>query len=120
MVDSVVKDLSRTFFEERVRDWLSDTEHESSMSRITGHPRFAEIVAMQEVALRLILERMKAGEVHIHWFPALKRIAGHDPVPVEARGFVPEMARAWIDWGGDPRRTATRVRRLDKQDGKRC
>jgi hypothetical protein len=101
VVESVVEDVSRAFFEYRVRDWLSDTEHESSLSRITGHPRFSEIVDMEEVALKFILERMQAGEVHIHWFPALKRIAQHDPVPVEARGFIPAMARAWIEWGQD-------------------
>ena len=98
-VASALEDVSRTFFEERVRDWLSDTEHESSLSRIIGHPRFEEIVAMREPALRFILQRMLAGEVHIHWFPALKRIARYDPVPVEERGYVPQMARAWIDWG---------------------
>jgi hypothetical protein len=101
LVDTIVEDVTRAFFEERVREWLADTAWESSVSTITAHPRFAEVVGMQESALKFILEKMEAGDVHIHWFPALKRIAQHDPVLPEHRGFVPEMTRAWIDWGRD-------------------
>jgi len=50
-------------------------------------------------AAKLILERMASGDVHIHWFPALKDITGIDPVPPHERGKLPAMTRAWIEWG---------------------
>jgi hypothetical protein len=36
-----------------------------------------------------------------HWFVALKRIAGEDPVPPQARGDLDRMAEAWLSWGRD-------------------
>ncbi len=86
-------------FGEKVAKWLEETRWLSSLSKITSHPHFSEIVAMGEIALKLILLRMKAGEVHIHWFPVLKDIAGIDPVPSDQRGRTAEMARSWVAWG---------------------
>jgi len=34
-----------------------------------------------------------------HWFWALRAITGADPVPVESRGKLKEMAQAWLAWG---------------------
>ena len=36
-----------------------------------------------------------------HWFVALKRITGADPVPAEARGDLDRMAEAWLNWSRD-------------------
>lgn len=32
------------------------------------------------------------------WFWALRAITGHDPVPPEHRGQLPEMRQAWLRW----------------------
>jgi hypothetical protein len=34
-----------------------------------------------------------------HWFTALEKITGHDPVKPEDSGNVPSMVSAWIKWG---------------------
>jgi len=86
-------------FDQLSAKWLNDTEWVSSIGTLTKHPAFAEIVAMGEPALRLILRRMANGDIRIHWFPALKAIAKDDPVPVENRGRVRAMAAEWLQWG---------------------
>lgn len=99
VLKSVLKDISRSFFDARQRELLAATEHESSISAITRHEKFGEIVAMRDAAVRLILEDIKNGIVHLYAFPALKRITNSDPVAPEHRGYLPEMANAWVRWG---------------------
>jgi hypothetical protein len=89
----------KLLFEEAVSALLADTEHQSAMSLITHHPKFAVIVDIGEDAAKMILERIAAGEIRVHWFPALKRITRADPVPPQSRGLLGEMAQAWLDWG---------------------
>jgi hypothetical protein len=92
-------EMSRIFFDARASRWISDTAWHSSISAVTRHPDFAAIVDMGSPAAKFILERMVAGEVHVHWFPALKDITGEDPVPAHERGRVSQMARYWVQWG---------------------
>ena len=33
------------------------------------------------------------------WFVALWAITGENPVPLESRGNLKEMAKAWLEWG---------------------
>jgi hypothetical protein len=33
------------------------------------------------------------------WFVALWAITGANPVPLESRGKMKEMAKAWLEWG---------------------
>jgi hypothetical protein len=98
---NAIEDSERRFFDSRIEIWDSDTKWQSSMSAITGHPMFAEIKDMGESAIRLILLRMKDGDVRLHWFPVLYDLVGPDPVAPEKRGYPSEMAKAWVKWGGD-------------------
>jgi hypothetical protein len=92
----------RRLFDERVSIWLEETKWQSSMSAITAHPMFAEIRGMKDDALRFALQRMRAGDIHLHWFPLLLDLAGdHDPVPPPRRGFIDDMVAAWLEWGED-------------------
>ena len=61
------------------------------------HPAYQQIIGMGEEALPLILEELSRRPGH--WFWALKAITGEDPVPAEHAGEVPEMTRAWLEWG---------------------
>jgi hypothetical protein len=90
----------KDIFDSRVRDWMDDTQWVSSISTITAHRQFAEIVNMGEIAIPFVLERLASGELNIHWFPLLKDLAhGTDPVPPEYRGRVRQMANEWLAWG---------------------
>jgi hypothetical protein len=46
-----------------------------------------------------ILEKMADGEIHVQWFPLLKRASGQDPVPSDKRGKIRDMASHWVVWG---------------------
>ena len=89
----------RLSYNQHASAWLADTLHHSSMAEITKHQMFAKLVSMGDRALRLTLERLEKGDVKLHWFPLLKRIAGLDPVPEEDRGHTDRMAQHWIAWG---------------------
>jgi hypothetical protein len=99
MLIKALEEEYRDLFEECVREWLADTQWQSSISSITRHPQFAAICDIGPPAVKFILRRMEKGDVHVHWFPVLKDISGQDPVPPEIRGNIPQMARAWTDWG---------------------
>jgi hypothetical protein len=71
----------------------------SSISAITRHPSFGAILEIGEPAIPLILRRIDAGDMHIYWFPLLKRISGEDPVPSHKRGRTSLMTAEWLRWG---------------------
>lgn len=90
----------KDIFESRVRDWMEDTEWASSISTITEHRQFTELVNMGTIIIPFVLERLAAGELNAHWFPLLKDLAGgNDPVPPQYRGRVQQMANEWLAWG---------------------
>jgi hypothetical protein len=94
------EDVKRKVFNGYVSTWLKDTQWHSSIGSIVKHPLFSRIVNLRESGAKFILERMSAGDVHPHWFPALKDIAGQfDPVPPYDRGRVSEMTKHWLEWG---------------------
>jgi len=54
---------------------------------------------MGREALPLILGALRREPDH--WFVALRRITGEDPVPEDARGDLHRMAEAWLRWGAE-------------------
>jgi hypothetical protein len=104
-IKKLMEDQQRSFFDARIDRWLSNTRWQSSMFAITADPMFEEIKRMGDTAVKFILERIRSGDVKLHWFPVLYDLSGgHDPVPIEEHGVVPKMAIAWIKWGEDTRR----------------
>jgi hypothetical protein len=84
-------------FAELAARWRADTEFLSSPAEMASHPAYREIIAMGELAIRLILAELEARPNF--WFEALRALTGEDPVPPEARGKVKAMAEAWLEWG---------------------
>lgn len=78
-------------------EWKTDTEFESSITRIAMHPSYQRIIGMGPVALPLILQDLQ--QTHDAWFWALRAITGKDPVPPEERGVIHLMVLAWVKWG---------------------
>lgn len=77
--------------------WKRDTRHMSSITKIASHPAYQEIIKMGEVAVPLILREL--AKQPDHWFPALREITGHDPVPKGSQGRLREMTESWLAWG---------------------
>ena len=77
--------------------WIQDTIFSSSVSEITSHPAYQEIIALGNEVLPLILNDLY--ETELHWFYALEKITGHSPIKPEHKGSIPEMKNDWINWG---------------------
>jgi PHD/YefM family antitoxin component YafN of YafNO toxin-antitoxin module len=78
-------------------EWKSQSEFLASPTAIAGLPAYRAIIEMGQAAVPLILGELRREPDH--WFVALKRITGEDPVPEDARGEIDRMAEAWLSWG---------------------
>lgn len=77
--------------------WHEETDFLSSPARITGNDTYLGIISFGKRAIPLILEDLK--ERGGDWYRALRILSREDPVPMEARGDVDQMKRAWLQWG---------------------
>ena len=77
--------------------WKRRTLHLSSVMAMAEDPAYQEIIAMGEAAVPLILKELERDLDH--WFFALSRITGANPIPKASAGKVREMAEAWLSWG---------------------
>lgn len=84
-------------FARLAEQWREETEDLSSIMRIVMHPAYQRIIGMGPAAVPLILQDLARTESH--WFWALQSITGENPIAPSARGYVPRMAEAWLDWG---------------------
>jgi len=99
--------LVRRLYDESLRNafksysdvWIEETAPYSSITSMMRHPLFDKIVSMDRDAAKFILQEMENGQIRLHWFPVLQRIARFDPVPEYSRGILREMADAWLEWG---------------------
>jgi hypothetical protein len=67
----------------------------SSHARET-HPAYLDIIALGPPVLPLLLRDLEEHETH--WFSALARITGAQPIPEVDAGNVPKMVEAWLEW----------------------
>jgi hypothetical protein len=84
-------------FQSLVRQWKEERGPSSSTTELAMCPSYQRIIGLGPVVVPLLLRELEHAPDH--WFWALKAITGVDPVPVESRGKVREMARLWIEWG---------------------
>ncbi len=77
--------------------WESETSYLSSITEISMHPAYQQIIGMGTDVIPLIFSEMMRQRGH--WFWALKSITGEDPVMPEHRGNMKKMTDAWLQWG---------------------
>lgn len=77
--------------------WEAETAFLASITGISMHPAYQQIIGMGPTAIPLILSDL--GKKPGHWFWALKSITGEDPVLPEHRGNMKQMAEDWLRWG---------------------
>lgn len=90
------EDVSEKFFR-LATEWKQATMFVSSVTKMSAHPAYQQIIGMGEEAVPLLLKEL-ARELD-HWFWALQAITGVDPVPPSDAGDVERMAAAWVQWG---------------------
>jgi hypothetical protein len=86
-------------FLDLVAIWKRECGPYSSSAKLAEHPAYQEIIAIGPEAIPLLLSELERQTDH--WFRALHALTGADPVPPEKRGNLPEMAKAWLQWGRD-------------------
>ncbi len=90
-------DLIATKFSALAHAWTSQRGPVSSISRLSMHPAYQQIIGMGEAVVPLILR--ESEQRPDHWFWALNAITGANPVPKASEGVLNEMAAAWLNWG---------------------
>jgi hypothetical protein len=96
--DDPREELSRRQeFEEHARKWSEETAYASSATQIILHPSYQRIIGMGKSALPFIFRDLQGSDRD--WFWALASITGENPVSPHDAGNVPEMSRAWLNWG---------------------
>ena len=100
-VASLETDAFQRKFARLTSKWQEETAYLSSPSAIAEHPAYQEIIGMGKAALPLILRDLRKTQAQ--WFFALRAISGKSPVPLQDRGNVSAMTRAWLEWGADQR-----------------
>jgi hypothetical protein len=64
-----------------------------------NHASYLKIVGWGDEAIPHILGDLRDREEPRHWFEALHRITGANPVAPKDRGNLRKMAEAWLRWG---------------------
>ncbi len=86
-----------TMFLELAEQWRRDTGMLSVISKISMHPAYQRIIGMGQPVVPLIMRELEREPDH--WFWALNSITGANPIKVQQRGNLYQMAQAWIEWG---------------------
>jgi hypothetical protein len=85
-------------FARLAQEWEDDTKYYSRIDKIVEHPAYQQIIAMGERVVPLLIASLEMPNP-AHWFIALHRITGANPVSREDAGRTVKMAAAWIAWG---------------------
>jgi hypothetical protein len=98
--DASENKILEQLFREQVETWKNDTQHWSSMPRITSHPSYLRIIGLagqfgKKAVEKLILREL--GDDPYHWFDALEAITGKNPVKPD--DDFDTAVNAWLEWG---------------------
>jgi dephospho-CoA kinase len=94
--DATAAETIEERFQRLAAEWENATAYHSSTTVRINHPAYREIIRMGIAVVPLLLKDME--EHHTHWFWALKDITKANPIPASARGDIPAMVQAWLDW----------------------
>ena len=86
-------------FDRLSRTWLDETRITSSLTRMTRHHAYQEIIQMGPRAIPPMLRDLEREPKM--WGPALHAITKATPVPREDAGKVARVAAAWLKWAKD-------------------
>jgi type I restriction enzyme M protein len=78
-------------------EWKAEHGVKASVVKMAQHPAYQQIIELGEKVVPLLLKELEREPDH--WFLALNKITGEDPVPSAGRGHLKSMADAWVSWG---------------------
>lgn len=79
--------------------WENETMLSSSTTEMTNHPAYLHIISLGKDVVPLLLRDMMQSSNH--WFCALHKLTGANPVPKEHRGKIQLMIKDWLQWAKD-------------------
>lgn len=86
-------------FDSHFQRWQEETLPLSSISEISEHPSYQEIIMMGKRALPFLIQRLRDNREDPDFlFVALSKITGKNPVAEKDYGYMSKMADAWIKW----------------------
>ena len=91
----VAADLAE--FERLADEWERDRPRGLDLTAMAMHPAYQHIIDMGLPAVPWLLARLE--RLPGHWFLALNRITGAQPVLPENEGNLKAMAEDWLRWG---------------------
>lgn len=94
---SVQVESTEARFRRLAKEWSSEVGTVSSISAMTSHPKYQEIVDLGWDVVPFLLTGLQKGGGF--WFTALHRITGIRPFDPSEAGNYPRMREAWIKWG---------------------
>ena len=83
-------------FEKYKGIWEKETLLSSSTTEMTNHPAYLHIIALGTDVVPLLLRDMLQSSNH--WFSALQKLTGANPVPKDHRGKIQLMIGDWVKW----------------------
>ena len=83
-------------FDELAEQWIR--ERAGASIRVHDHPACAEILAMGQPAIPLILRHLQ--DRGWHWYRLLRELSGENPVP-EGEFNRQRIRELWLQWGED-------------------
>ena len=87
----------RERFARLATEWKEKSRFLSNAAQMALLRPYQGIIGMGRPVVPLILEELRREPDQ--WFWALEAITEENPVPLEDRGNVRQMAEAWIEWG---------------------
>jgi len=76
--------------------WKDEVSFLSDSSKIESNKAYKEIISFGPIAVPWIIHELKKR--NDHWFYALEKITGVNPIKATNRGKVQEMKMDWIEW----------------------
>lgn len=93
------KELIKIQFEKLKKDWENLTAFYSSISEIVDNNPYRSIIGMGRDVLPFIIEDL--SKTQNHWFYALNKITGKNPIPENHAGNIELMTKDWLNWANE-------------------
>jgi hypothetical protein len=78
-------------------EWSREVSNVSSLTAMTSHPKYRQIVDMGWEVVPLLLADLEQNRRF--WLPALREITGIQPFDPRDAGNSKRMTESWIKWG---------------------
>jgi hypothetical protein len=88
-------------FHRLAAEWSMDVRNVSSLSAMSSHPKYRQIVDMRWEVVPLLLVDLQRNRRF--WLPALHEITGIQPFDPSDAGNSKRMIDAWLRWGKNKR-----------------